>query len=132
MVPLSAKWHMLKITRSRFIWLLCGAALIGAVSIAAARVATLMLADDAQTCRQHTGDTAIAACSRAIASGRYQGRGLARILSDRALEYRRKGDGRAMDDYNAAIRVDPQYVHALIGRGFAWQDRRDYDRAIAD
>src|SRR5438045_2516759 len=69
MVPVPAKWYMLKITRSRFIWLLCGAALIGAVSIAAARVATLTLADDAQTCRKKSGDTAIAACSRAIASG---------------------------------------------------------------
>src|SRR6267154_4050802 len=106
--PYPAKSHMPEITRSRVLWLLCGAAFIGVASIAVARVSAAP-ADDAQICRTESGDTAIAACGRAIASGRYQDRGLARILSNRAFEYRRKGDDRAMDDYNEAIRVDPQY-----------------------
>src|SRR4051812_44044548 len=63
-----AKWHMLKITLSRSIWLLCGAALIAAASIAAARVPVSVPADDPQTCREASGEAAIAACSRAIAS----------------------------------------------------------------
>src|SRR4051812_14258920 len=115
---------MRKITRSRFIWLLCGGASIAAVSVAAAPMSARLFADDVQVCRKESGNTAIAACSRAIASGSFQDRALARILSDRAFEYRRKGEAdRAMTDYNAAIRVDPQYVHAFIGRGSAWQDR---------
>src|SRR5512140_2917773 len=103
---------MPKITRSRSIWLLCGAALIGAVSMAAARMpAAPIVADDAQACRQESGDAAISACNRAIASGRYQGRGLAELLDYRGFEYRRKRNyDRAMADYDEAIRVAPQYA----------------------
>src|SRR5215510_2192721 len=37
--------------------------------------------DDADTCKQASGDVAIAACTRAIASGRYAGHYLAKLLT---------------------------------------------------
>ena len=41
-----AKSQMPKITRSRLIWLLCGAASIAAISVAGARVSARLFADD--------------------------------------------------------------------------------------
>ena len=49
-------------------------------------------AGDPQTCEQASGDEAIAACTRAIASGAYQGHDLAKLHYDRAFEYRAKRD----------------------------------------
>ena len=124
---------MPKNTLPRSFWLLCGAALIGAVSIATAMPAARLAADDAQVCRQEAGDAALSACSRAIASGRYQGRGLAELLDYRGFEYRQKRNyDRAMADYDEAVRVAPQYAHAFSARANAWQTRGDNDRAIAD
>jgi tetratricopeptide (TPR) repeat protein len=118
-----------KITRARSIWLLCTAALIAAVSMAPARA----VADDAQTCRQERGDAAISACARAIASGEYQGHGLAVLLDSRAFAYRRKGDyDRALADLDEAIRLDPNDASSHNGRGAVWLAKREYDRAIDD
>jgi tetratricopeptide (TPR) repeat protein len=39
---------------------------------------------------------------------------------------------RAMDDFNAAIELDPTYVDALNNRGLAYMGRGAYDLAIAD
>ena len=55
--------------------LIAGAASITAHTLPAARAA----AGDPQTCEQASGDEAIAACTRAIASGAYQGHDLAKL-----------------------------------------------------
>src|ERR1043166_3658691 len=39
---------------------------------------------------------------------------------------------RALADYAEAIRLDPNNVQALHGRGVVWRDKGDLDRAIAD
>src|SRR5262245_36874673 len=70
-------------------------------------------ADDGETCTKQSGDIAIAACSRAIASGKYRGRNLAILYYNRGLEWRAKGDlDRAIAEYDEAIRLDPKYVLA--------------------
>src|SRR5207237_638852 len=90
-------------------------------------------ADDVQKCEQASGIIAIAACTRAIDSGQFQGHELAELHSNRALEYRAKGDhDNSIADYNTAIRLDPRFALAFFGRGNTWQARRDNDRAIAD
>ena len=92
------------------------------------------LADDhANTCKQASGDVAIAACTRAIASGRYAGHDLAKLHYDRAVEYANKGDyDRAIADFSAAIRLDPKYDPAFNNRGAAYLAKGGHDRAIAD
>jgi tetratricopeptide (TPR) repeat protein len=91
------------------------------------------VADDAQTCERESGDVAIAACSREIASGRHQGHALAVAYDNRAVEYAKKNDyGRAFADYDEAIRLDPAFSHAYSNRGDAWRARGDLDRALAD
>ncbi len=90
-------------------------------------------ADDFDTCTKASGDVAIAACTRSIASGRYKGRDLAIIYTNRGNEWRAKGDfDGAIADYDQAIRLDPKYVNAYINRGNAWGSRGYGDRAIAD
>jgi tetratricopeptide (TPR) repeat protein len=54
------------------------------------------------------GRPAIAACARAIASGKYVGHELAELHYNLAFEYRQKGDNdRAIANYNEAIRLNP-------------------------
>ena len=48
-------------------------------------------ADDAQTCAKASGDDAIAACSRAIASGAMTGKALALAYSNRGVEWQARG-----------------------------------------
>jgi tetratricopeptide (TPR) repeat protein len=90
-------------------------------------------ADDRQTCEQGSGDAALAACSRAIASGQFAGLELARLHTNRGVELKRKGDlDGAIADYDQAIRLNPGDHFAFNNRGNTWRDKGDLDRAIAD
>ena len=56
-------------------------------------------ADDRDTCREASGDAAIAACTRAINSGRYSGRQLAVLLTNRCAEWPGKQENdKAIED----------------------------------
>ncbi|MGY8682072.1 tetratricopeptide repeat protein [Bradyrhizobium sp. UFLA05-153] len=101
-------------------------------------LSTVAAADDKQTCADESGDIAIAACSRAIESGSWQGRDLAEIYGIRGAEHANKGDlDRAIADYNEAIRLDPSDGNAYENRGVArykkgWPTAAilDYNEAI--
>src|SRR3954452_19921691 len=95
--------------------------------------ATPAFADDWETCAKSAGDDAIAACSRAIKSGTYNGKTLALAYSNRGVEWRAKGElARAVADYDEAIKADPQQSAAYNNRGIAYAAGSDYDKAIAD
>jgi tetratricopeptide (TPR) repeat protein len=80
-----------------------------AAALLAAATAVPALADDWDTCAKASGDDAIAACSRAIKSGTYNGKTLALAYSNRGVEWRAKGElARAIADYDEAIKADPQ------------------------
>ena len=90
-------------------------------------------ADDFDTCYEATGDVAIAACDRAIASGRYSGTKLSQLYNNRGAEYRKKAEyGRAVADSSEAIRLDPNNAPAYAQRGTAYYKAGQYDPAIAD
>ena len=57
-------------------------------------------------------------------------RRLARVA--RLLLYRKGDYGRAMDDFNKAIQLDPNPSDAYQGRAIVYEQQADYDRAIAD
>src|SRR5215218_1183434 len=94
---------------------------------------TPALADDWETCAKGAGDEALAACSRAIKSGTYNGRTLALAYSNRGVEWKAKGDlAKAIADFDEAIKADPEQPAAYNNRGIAYAAAADYDKAIAD
>ena len=46
--------------------------------------------------------------------------------------YEKNDNDRAIADYSDAIKLNPKYANAYVGRGSAWYAKKDYDRAIAD
>jgi len=104
-------------------WVVAG--LLGTAGVA--------FADDMQTCHDASGDVAIAACTRAIESGRLSKRSLAIAYTSRGVEWRAKGeDERAIIDHSDAIRTDPTLPESFYNRGNAYKQKGEQDRAIAD
>ncbi len=90
-------------------------------------------ADDRMTCERSSGDEAIMACGRAIASGQFAGVDLAKIHNNRGVELKRKGDiDDAIKDYDVAIGLNPNDLFAFNNRANSWRDKGDLDRALAD
>jgi tetratricopeptide (TPR) repeat protein len=90
-------------------------------------------ADDSKICAKESGEIAIEACSRAIKSGRYRGRDLARQYMYRGVERSLKKDyDLALADYGEAVRIDKKYSDAFYNRCAVYNLKEDYDRALAD
>src|ERR1700722_19551733 len=106
---------------------------IAAFVVTGSILATKAVADDAATCEKAGGDIAIAACTRAIDSGRWRGHNLAVLYTNRCVEYDNKKEfDRALADCTTAIRLEPKYSLAYNDRGSAYNHKGDNDRAIAD
>ncbi len=98
-----------------------------------ARVAPVDTAADRATCEAAIGVSAVAACTRAIASDRFAGRELARLYGQRGDELRRIGSlDAALADFDRAIGLDPDDLHAWYKRADTHRDRGEFDFAIAD
>lgn len=103
------------------------------IGTAASCLVSAAAADDSALCVRGSGDDAIAACTRAINSGRFDRRNLAIIHSNRGLQWERKQDrDKAIKDHNEAIRLDPTYAAGFMHRGNTYARRGDFDRALAD
>jgi tetratricopeptide (TPR) repeat protein len=89
--------------------------------------------DDAALCRTAAGDVAIAACTRAISSGKFRGNILAVVYNKRGMELAGKSESdKAIADYDEALRLDPNFVVAYYNRAWVFRKKREPDRAIAD
>ena len=89
--------------------------------------------DSGERCFTQAGEAAIAACTRAIQSGRFSGSELASIHENRAIELRQQGEfDRAIADYTAAIHIDAGLPGAYAGRGLAYEGKAEADKAKAD
>src|SRR5262245_8300201 len=90
-------------------------------------------ADDRSTCADGSGDAAVAACTRALESGRLNRTDRVRAYNSRAILWKRKGEyDRAIADATAAIVLDRNYHLAYHNRGNSYLEKEDFDRAIAD
>jgi tetratricopeptide (TPR) repeat protein len=88
---------------------------------------------DYQACRNTSGDDAIEACNRVIASGKFADPELALAYNRRGYMSWGKGDYRSdLADQNRAIELDPHFSRAYSDRGMAYYAKRDYRHAIAD
>jgi lipoprotein NlpI len=90
--------------------------------------------EDAQKCSETPDpEVALVHCTRAIESGRLSGGALAITLNNRANAYQNKRDyDRAIQDYDQAIRLDPDSALTRNNRGSAYQHKGDYERALQD
>jgi tetratricopeptide (TPR) repeat protein len=90
-------------------------------------------ADDMKACIEASGDAAVTACTRAIASGSFQKRDLASLYAMRGAERSRSGQhDLALADYDQAIKVEAKAASIYTGRGNVYSAKGDSDRAIAD
>ena len=81
----------------------------------------------------YSSEKAIKGCTAIIKAGRGERRELAIAFYNRANAFYGAGDfDRAIDDYGAAIRLDPTYASAFSNRGNAYSLKGDPDKAIAD
>ena len=78
-------------------------------------------------------DVAIQDCTEAIDNKLLTDKSLVHSLNSRGWAYRRKKDyDRALDDYNRAIQLKPDYAEAFNGRGLAYYGKKEYEQAIQD
>jgi tetratricopeptide (TPR) repeat protein len=113
--------------------------LLIALTFAAAAVSRPAAADDQQTCLEgskHAIAETIAACTRAIESGDYSEQELAALYHARGYSWSSTSftdrTDRALKDYSAAIRANPNSGGSLLNRAHIYNQWHDYDRAIAD
>ena len=106
-----------------------------AAAIVLAPAAQADFNEDQQTCNQITGapDGRLAACTRQIESGKWEGHNLGVSYNNRGIAYRDKGEpDRAIADYNKTIELDAKYQLAWYNRGNAYADKKDFDHAIPE
>src|SRR6266480_3887919 len=78
-------------------------------------------------------DVVISACSAIILSGQDGSRRLAMAFNNRGVGYKLKGDyDRALEDYEQAILLNPNFANAYNNRGVIYGIKGDYDRAIRE
>jgi tetratricopeptide (TPR) repeat protein len=117
----------------RFLALSVGLGLLAATAATSAASAPN---DDRKTCLLGSAgdsDKEVAACSRAIASGRLQDHDLAKVIAKRAGAYIEKGDfNRGLADLDQSVRVDPKDVETRRVRGIVHLMLGAYRRAVSE
>ena len=88
---------------------------------------------DFRACEKLTGKDGIAACDRAIASGKFSGPSLSYLYSDRGFLLMGIGLlGPALTDLDKAAELDPTNFYAFWNRGAVYAAQNDLDKARAD
>jgi tetratricopeptide (TPR) repeat protein len=78
-------------------------------------------------------DTIIEGCTAVIQSGRETPEKLATAFDNRGVAYKLKGQyDQALQDYEQAMRLNPNNANAYNNRGIIYRIKGEYDRAIAD
>jgi tetratricopeptide (TPR) repeat protein len=86
-----------------------------------------------KACQDGSGDEAIAACDRAINSGKFKEAVLAEIYDDRGWDKAAKKDYEsALADYAKALEINPQSSLVYKDRGDLHLEKDEYGAAIAD
>jgi tetratricopeptide (TPR) repeat protein len=115
---------------------IAGAIALAAISGFAGPAARAQTAQQLNWCNgkdDATPDLTIIGCTAGIQSGKFTGKTLATLFFLRAYAYLQTGqlDG-AIEDYNQAIRFDPNLTDVYKWRGEIYLAKGDADHAIAD
>ena len=88
---------------------------------------------DRQLCLGPDPDVSISGCTAIIQSGNETEQNLAEAFYNRGVAYRQKGQlDRAIEDYDQAIRLHPNYVFAYVNRGGIYAGKEQWDKALED
>jgi tetratricopeptide (TPR) repeat protein len=84
-------------------------------------------------CQSDDPDVKVTGCTALIQADQDTTKNLSVIYNNRGNAYEKKGDyDRAIEDFNEAIHLNPNFEIAYYGRGDAYKKKGDYDRAIQD
>ena len=90
------------------------------------------MAQPKSTCEQGPNSGRLSACNELLRQERSPAE-LAVVYRNRAQAYSWSGQyDLAVRDYDAALGIDPRDAEALYGRGWAFENMRKYDLAVAD
>jgi clan AA aspartic protease (TIGR02281 family) len=123
------------IKRARRRGALAGAAIVLAAAVAAPAAAQTQQQIDWCVDKDHmfSFDQRIGGCTALVQSGRVNHDQLSTARNNRGTAYAEKGDlDRAINDFNEAIRLDPNDARWYNNRGGAYLAKQDFVRAIAD
>lgn len=78
-------------------------------------------------------DQKISGCTAMIQSRRYKGKELGHVFHNRGVYQQERGDlGRAIADFDQAIRLDPEFAPSFYSRGLAYKDKGKLEDAFVD
>ena len=78
-------------------------------------------------------EVVISGCSAVIQAGQDSSKRLATAFNNRGVAYKFKGEyDRALEDYDQAILLNPNFANAYNNRGVIYRLKGEYDRAIRD
>jgi tetratricopeptide (TPR) repeat protein len=98
-----------------------------------AEASAQLLAREWAQCRDHDPERLIRGCSAIIHSGKETPENLARAFFDRGRAWADQGKyDRAVEDFNRALELDPNYPDAFNGRALAYAGEQQYDHALQD
>jgi tetratricopeptide (TPR) repeat protein len=102
------------------------------IAISGSAGAQAVSKDDA-LCMASDSELAIRSCSVIIQEGTKTGPDLSAVFYNRGNAHRSKGDyDRAIQDYDEALRIEPDDEDILNNRGVAYRSKGQIDRAIQD
>jgi tetratricopeptide (TPR) repeat protein len=80
-----------------------------------------------------TDDQTIQGCNAVVTSGQLSSADKGNAIANRGLAYRQKGQlDRALEDFNEAVRLNPNNPNNYNFRGTCYDALKQYDRAIQD
>ena len=103
-------------------------AVVGIIAAIAQPASAGMVGDCLQ---ENDMDLRIGGCTAMIRSGEYSGKNLAIAYKNRGLAYNNLVEHRrAIENYDQALRIYPEYAFVYFNRGVAYNDLGEYRRAI--
>ena len=86
-----------------------------------------------QNCQNQAEGFTVPSCAPAVMAGRFSPSKMAQSYISLGNTSADKGDcDRAIENYDKAIRIDPNLAEAYFGRGACWDGKGEYEKAIAD